>query len=50
MALRGLRWETQRSSGVGTGISGSFWGFIKSVKISIYFQEGTWDFLGNTAV
>ena len=42
--------ETQRSSPVGTGILGSFWCFIKCVKFPFKFQEGTWDFLGNTAM
>ena len=50
MALLGLWPETQGSSGVGTGILGSFWDFIKVVNFPFYFQEGTWDFLGNTAV
>ena len=49
MALLGLWPETQGSSGVGTGILGSFWDFIKVVNFPFYFQEGTWDFLGNTA-
>ena len=38
MALLGLWRETQRSSGVGMGILGSFWGFIKGVKFPFYFQ------------
>ena len=44
MELLGFWWETQGSSGVGMGISGGFWGFIKGVKFPFYFQEGTWDF------
>ena len=50
MALHGFWRETQLSSGVGTGISVSFLGFIKVVKFPFYFQEGTWDFLVNNAV
>ena len=49
MAFLGFCQETQHSSGVGMGISGGFWGFIKGVKFPFYFQEGKWDFLGNTA-
>ena len=49
-ALLELWLETQRSSQVGMGILGSFWGFINGVKFLFKFQEATWDFLGNTAV
>ena len=41
--------RTQHSFRVGTGIEGSFWGFIKGVKFPFEFQEGTWDFMGNAA-
>jgi len=49
VALLGLWQETQHSSGVRTGISGSFWDFVKVVNFPFYFQDGTWDFFGNTA-
>jgi len=49
-ALLELWLETQCPSQVGTGISGSFWGFMKGVKFLFKFQEAMWDFLGNAAV
>ena len=49
-ALLELWLETQCSSHVGTGISGTFLSCMKGVKYPFLFQEGTWDFSGDTAL
>ena len=49
-ALRELWRENQCSSHVGTGISGTFLSCMKGVKYPFSFQEGTWDFSGDTAL
>ena len=49
-ALLELWHETQGSSLVGTGISGTFLSCIKGVKYPFVFQEGMWDFSGDTAL
>ena len=50
VALLELWCETQCSSHVGTGISGTFLSCIKGVKYPFTFPEGTWDFSGDTAL
>ena len=49
-ALLELWRETRCSSQVGTGISGTFLSCIKGVKYPFVFQEGMWDFSGDTAL
>ena len=49
-ALLELWCETQCSSHVGTGISGTFLSCIKGVKYPFTFQEGMWDSYGDTAL
>ena len=49
-ALLELWRENQCSSHVGTGISGTFLSCMKGVKYPFLFQEGTWDFSGDTAL
>ena len=51
-AKSGISWVLLGDSAFlwsGDGYVGGFWGFIKGVMFPFYFQEGTWDFLGNTA-
>ena len=49
-ALLELWRETRCSSQVGTGILGTFLSCIKGVKYPFVFQEGMWDFSGDTAL
>ena len=50
VALLELWHETQYSSHMGTGISGTILSCVKGFKYPFAFPEGRWDFSGDTAL